>query len=808
VISQKTLTAHKLDSASLKPLFEAKTKKPGVKKLLDLIRDRVTDGRKRSLKDHRMWAAVDLAYDAPFNQITPTILRAIMGGEGTAAQIRETVKSWKLNEREVFCCKPGAGPNGTDLYELNAPAFVPVTVPLVRAYLTVRVAKLFNDRNLNPLHSYEPLKSTTQNKIRCEIVTDAAQAMTVTMGHRSSLRQMIFNSCMYSVALMFPREPWYTEEQEGEDGKMKTVRQGTRHVLPHITREFWDQQYPPDTFNTDTGCTFGGHWGMMRYGDVARNKDYWNKEDISYGQIDWLSPTATWANYFKQAYPCTEQVPVMPKASTETDRQDIATKYIETDYDKGVFVTYLFMKLVPKDWDLGDYDKPVWFGLTVASDDTVIFADSYSYSPIIYDGYDSDQNRGLNASLALEILWAQDLLSNLLTQVHLTTKHNLWKLVLYDVRSGAKSAMEALEKKDNWEYQGPQIVPFDSAQTRVGMVTTGQNALQTVTFPQGNTAEMMATINVVTSLLERTLVISPQEIGAAASHQQSVKEVQITSVNTTNRLKYTASFTDDAIDAWKRQKYEAMLAHAPREFIAQVSSDIPDLDKHLEDLGFDKVEDLPDHKKTIVKGKTENLKIEGFVSQREGPDRQDDARTAQAGYLAIQAINQNPMVAQILDPTSVLEQLEILARKAGADADFKIRTNKDAQTSQQLVQAVEQIKAAIFKDVGEQIAKPAAEAIGEQKAMNLEQQKAIIQQGEQIAELAKAVERIQALAQAALPIQPPDMMSQASSVAAAGGVTQPMVNNGALVPPLEPPAQTTIVTAPTGSLAPSMAGPV
>lgn len=798
MISQKILSRHKLDSASLRKLFETKgEKKDGIKKLLGLIRDRVTDGRRRSLKDHRMWAAVDLAYDAPFNQITPTILRAIMGGTGTADEIRSTVRSWKLNEREVFCCKPGAGPGGTDLYELNAPAFVPVTVPLVRAYLTVRVAKLFNDRNLNPLHSYEPLKSTTNNKIRCEIVTDAGQAMTVTMGHRSALRQMIFNSCMYSVSLMFPREPWYSEEQEGEDGKDNTQRQGVRHVLPHITRLFWDQQYPPDTFNTDTGCTFGGHWGILRYGDVDRNKDYWNKENIAYGALDWMSKDAPWANYFKQAYPCTEQVPVAPQSGTATDRQDIATTYIETDYDKGVFVTYLFMKLVPKDWDMGDYDKPVWFGLTVASDDTVIFADSYSYSPVIYDGYDSDANRGLNASLALEILWAQDLLSNLLTQVHLTTKHNLWKLVLYDVRSGAQDAMEALGKKNNWEYQGPQIIPFDSAKNRVGMIPGANNALQPVSFPQGNTAEMLATINVVTSLLERTLVISPQEIGAAASHQQSVKEVQLTAVNTTNRLKYTASFTDDAIDAWKRQKYEAMLAHAPEEFLSQVSADIPDLDKHLKELGFDKVEDLPDKKKTIVKGKTENLKIEGFVSQREGPDRQDDARTAQAGYLAIQAINQNPLVAQILDPTSILEQLEILARKAGADADFKIRTNKDAQTSQQLMQAMEHIKAAIFKEVGQQIAEPAAKAIAEQKAMNEEQQKAIISQGEQLVQLAQAVERIQALAQAAQPVMPPGMTNPLESQAAA--LMQPMVNYGT-TSPLDTQPQISTPLAPAGEL--------
>ncbi len=792
MISQATLVKHKLTSEFLKPLFEAEKKKEKIEKLLQLIRDRVTDGRTRSLKDYRMWAAVDLAYDAPFNQITPTILRAIMGRSGTDDEIRAMVKSWNLNDRDVFCCKKGAGPNGTDLYELNAPAFAQVTVPNVRSYVTVRVAKLYNDRNLNPLHSYEPLKSTTENKILTEIITDGAQVMTATMGHRAALRQLIFNKCMYSIALMFPREPWYTEEQEDEDDKEHIVRQGIRYVLPHVTRMFWDLQYPPETFNTDTGCTFAGYWTMMRYGDIARNNDYWNKDKISYGQMDWTGPNATWANYFKQAYPCTEEVPVFTKGNVETDRQTVANIYIATDYDKGVFVTPLFMKLVPKDWDLGDYKYPVWFGFTVASDDTVIFADAYSYSPVIYDGYDADSNRALNASLALEILWAQDLMSNLLTQIHLTIKHNLWKLVLYDVRSGAKTAMEEMAGKTNWEYQGPQLIPFDSAQNRIGMVPGGQNAIQTISFQQGNTAEMMAALNIVTSMLERALVISPQEIGAAASHQQSVKEIQITTVNTTNRLKYTGSFTDDAEDAWKRQKYEAMLAYAQREFIAEVSSDIPDLDKYLKKLGFDEIERSEDGKKVIIKVKTENLKLEGFVSQREGPDRQDNERTAQAGYLAVQAITQNPIVGQILDPASILEQLEILAKKAGADADFKIRTNKDAQTSQQLLQAIDQIKGQFFKEVGEQVVQPMAKEITEQKVMNEEQQKAIISQGEQLAQLAQTVERIQKLALAsamAPPLQSPEMMGQP------------------IIPPLEPPTQFSTAPAPAGQIPAGMVGP-
>jgi hypothetical protein len=761
MIPLKVLEKYGCDAKSLKPKFNVengKEESPKIKELRQLIRDRVRRGIEYALVNYRTWAAVDLAYDAPFHQQTPTIIRSILNNAKDDKAALDACRSWGLCEGDLFCkVKEG----GKDVFRLNAPAVFTTLVPVVRAYMTVRTAKIFNDRNLTPLLKYEPITSTAKNKARCQLLTNLVQKMTATMGYPTTLQRLIFNPLMYSVGLMFPEEPWYKETQEDVDGKEVCVRQGVRYVLPHITRTFYDLNYPVASFNTDTGCSYGGYFTIQRYRDVVNNKAFWNKERITYG-FDWTSPTGAYNNYFTQAYPCTEMAfPIPGNMSKETDRETASNFYQYGDLDKNIFVTPLFMKLIPKDWDMGTYDKPVWFRFFVAADDTVLYCEPYPYRPITVSQYDPDQNRAKNASLALEIIPSQDMLGNLLTQIVLTIKRNLANIQFYDVNMNIGEQLEQFQKRNQWQYESLNFIGYDSLKQKIGNVPDPSRAFHSITFPFADTSQMLSAISTVISMLERLLVISPQEIGASASHQQSKAEVVIINSNTTNRVAYTASFIDEAIDAWKASLYEALVTYGDaEEFIAELSSEIPNIEQVIKDLGLSKEEDLPDRRRILVKGKYSALRLEGFASTRDGPDRGNDAQAAQAQSMAITSINQNPMVAQIVDPESVLEAIEETAKLNGAPDDFKMRTNKAALQQQrvesQVAQMAQQIQQgaveAAVNQVIEQVAKPAAAAVQQQSEQ-------IAEVGQQVADIAANMEKLQQIVMATVqapPLATPD----------------------------------------------------
>lgn len=775
MIQTSVFKKYGFDTESLKTLFTAKKPSDKINNLVDLIRERIKDGRTRALSNYRIWAAIDLAYDAPFHQETPTLIRHILDRNNSADEIRKAVNSWGLCEGSLFC--KTKGDDGKDILELNVPVFFEILVPVVRAYLSVRLSKIFNDRNLDPLFKYEPRHYTELNRIRCEIITDIVETMSVQYGYANNLKQVIFNALLYSVALEFPCEPWNSEKQEGEDGKDHVVREGIPYVQPHITRIFYDLQYGLSTFNTDTGNTFAGYWAVMRAGDVLSKDKYWNTKNVAYG-FNWLDKGSAYANYFEQVYPCTMELPKVGASAKETDREKNQATYTTNDYDRALFVTYIFMKLVPDDWGMeGEvqdgkkkkmkgYKNPVWFRFIIGSDDTVLYAEPYPYCPVTYAGYDPDQNRSKNASLGLEIVPWQDLLGNTLTQTVLTIKRNLANIIFYDTNMDVEGQVNEIKRRTQWQYNNINLIGYDSLKAhRSG--TDPRTAFHEVKFAYADTSQMIQSITMYLSIMERMLGISAQEIGSAASHQQGNKEIELINSSSSNRVTYTASGIDDYIDAKKRQLHHANLAYRDEDVEAEISADIENVDKHLKDLGF-KVTGRTKNG-IVIKGKKKPLKdlsIENIASQRDGPDRFKDAAVGQAMYVALQSINQNPALVQIIEPSSLAEMYELAAKFTGADKDFKIKLNKDGVMSNQLQQLVQQIqqqiKQEVEQSVAKDIAKPAAEAVQEIEQKNAEQDNQLLQmsqvvesQKQQLEQLQAQLQQIMSLATTAPPLQPP-----------------------------------------------------
>lgn len=728
--------AHKLTPEHLKPLFTADEadRKDGVKQLHHLINERIESGRRKNLTDWRIYAAIDMAYDAPFAQTTPTIIQHVVDnclkGEMSYEQTLNAVKDWGLSMDDLFSTIKNDKGEVTELVP-NVPTFFKVLVPLVKAYVTIRLSKLFTDRNQIPLFKYEPLKMTEANRVKCEVITDLVAAMASQYGYSSDLRNAIFKTLLYSTCLMFPKEAWHhesvdlnedvaedageerDEEDEGEDyteptlgGEQSvTLREGLRYFQPHPTRMFYDLMSPLSSINTDTGVRFAGYWSVMRYRDIKDIEDYWNVERILTG-TDWFHNVKGASRYFSEVYPCALKYPEVGK-DREGDRETRAVYYGENNMDSAVFLTYVFMKIVPKTYGLGTYGKPVWFRFVVANESTVLYAEPLPYCPVIYFGCDADDARDRNSSLGLELVPWQDHVGNILSQIILTAKQNLTNVVFYDTNQVDSADVAKLVNSGENKFRGTNYLGYDSLKSRMTGVDHRQ-AFHPIELAKQSTLELTQSLTTVIGVMERLIQFSAQEVGSAASHQQSAQEIRVISTNTSTRVAYTGAFIDDAIDAWKRQLYYASLAYMDQEFIAQVSTDIQGLEAIVADLGFEVIGRSGD--KATVRGTApRKLLLEGFSSTKDGPDRGVDSGTASVMLQTIQQVASNQLLAQAVGPEALLEMMTRAAHLAGAPKDFSLKLADIGGASP--VQDPNAASDAVMQRVEEEVAKPAVEAI-------------------------------------------------------------------------------------------------
>jgi len=716
VTSKATIKKYGLDTKSLKALFTADKPKKGVKALVELIADRQREGKERNLTDYRVWHAVDLSYDATWNNSTSAILRSILDQGGTEMDILKSLKSWALDPNCLFCEETME--NGDKKYTPNYPMLYNVTIPLVRAYLTIRLANIFNERNVTPLFQYQPSKYNAENRVHCEILTSLVESIATDYGYPATLRKWIFNALMYAVSIKFPVESWDVQNQEDADGEEYVEKQGIRYIVPHVSNVYYDLNYPLHTLNTGTGCSYVGYWTVIRWGEIANDPLYWNTDNVPHG-TNWLDPNAAYASYFREVSPCTLEFPnVRTGGKKETNREKMINTYGKNDYDSAFFIGYQFVQLVPKDWDLGDYENKVWIKFTVGADDVIMFAETFGYRAPDYMGYDADDGRGRNSSLAQEIQPTQELVSNTLCQYISTIKRNLANITFYNTEAVDSEQITKLNQRSQSQYQQINFLGFDAYKMEKAGVDLS-NVFKSMTFPYADTSQILQSLNTELSMLERMLVMSAQEIGAAASHQQGNKEIDIIANSSSNRVAFTASAVDEGIDAWKRQLVEAAMCYMDTDDIeAQISADIPDLDKHLRELGFerkDKSESIG--QKTItVTGKLSKLKLTQFVSRRADMNRKTDMGASQAMNQAIAEISRNPVLSGAVDPASLVELAQQAAILAGADDDFKVRLNKDGLMAGQLQKSIQQIEQTIMQQVAKTVTQPAAQALAQESA--------------------------------------------------------------------------------------------
>lgn len=680
------------------------------------IRSRIQEGLNRNLTEGRHYYALDQAWDTPFRQVSATLLQSLMDKNMPDEDVEKVVANWGLTSMLSTPKDPKTGKNTP---KLNLPVFFNVFVPLCKAYVTIRWAKIVNDRRLTPFLKYEPAKVTSISKMKCEAITDRVQVMSLQYGYFEAMKQAVFQMLHYSFCMQFPKEEWHAEQQwrsatqadvdagakvtDDVDAKVgdmikATVKEGLRFHAPHPSRVIRDLNYPAHTYNTDSGCEYAGYWRIMRYRDLCGG-EYWNTDRISIGANDLIGQNQT---FFTTVYPCTMAWPngangggvatSPPSASGTTlaveagvgvgelDREKkMANQFYTTDFaDHAVLVTEYYERLIPSQNGMGDYDCPVWFRFVVAGDQaTILYATPLPSCPGIYYGYDEDVNRAMNASMTLEVLPFQDQFGNLLSQMLLTVKQNLANIIFVDEDQVEPTAMERLKNTGEGMFRSLNIQGFSSRKA-VRAQSTPKEAVQAFKFPQGNTSELMTAMKTILETLERVLVISAQELGQAASHEQTREEILNITQSQSSRQIFTQTPVDSAREAWKRQIYAYLMAYGDGTFYAHVPSDTHMSEEVLKEHGFTYV-DAATHqrgrdvwRKVKTSLKESAVEIWEFAGARDGEDRTNDKETAQIMGTLLKDLLDNPITAPAIGARQAIDIANKIAHLSGLPRDFRL----------------------------------------------------------------------------------------------------------------------------------------
>lgn len=794
---------HKLDRESLAAAFDNKTleKRPEVKKLVENIRDIISNGINRNRTDYRLFKAMDWAYDAPFYQVSYTQLRGLISSQPDDKKVMSAINSWGLAHLLQDVTKDGkvcCGTDGKPLKAVNLPIFFNIFVPVVMAYITIRWAKLFNDRNLNPHFKYEPVQFTKENRFRCEVITQIVQRQSAQFDYPADTKQTILQTLMYGYCINFPREAWFVEKQLDEDGKEHVVKEGLRFNMPHPSRVYYDLYNRLSSLNSNSGCEYAGYWEIRRYKDIHADPLFWNKDVISIGASSWLGFEGGSSDFLQQVYPCAMTFPDPSCTATgsiggvgDNDRSSAAAKcYMSGDFDRATLITQHFQRIVPKDCGLGDYPYPVWFRFLFASDNAVIWAEPLSFSVLPTYTYDADFNRSRFRSLALEIMPFQDHISNLLTQWILMVKENMTNPVFFDKEKIPSTYLSQLENMGQKFHNGRLFIPFSGTEN----YRTHNDQREAFFIPNMSrhpTGEIATLISGVISMLDRMMQLSPQEIGQAAPHEQTAEESRIIAGNTSTRVVFTGTGIDSGDYAKKCMIYDANMAHADPDITVGISSTLASTEeefkKLLKSVGFElsgeaKFDPQSPQIMHTVTGKMSSLGVESFASTRDNTERINLPAVADAMSKIFLAVAGNPVLIQAIGPVQLVELLNQIIQTSGLPQEFRLRgkhvdpeaagktpeeqanevaemMKKFAEQVQQLVAQKQQETLQLAGQQTEQVVGQAMQAAAQQTqqvvaqgaaaaAEGLQQAAPAIQQAQQAAQVAaqKIVEHEQALA--------------------------------------------------------------
>jgi hypothetical protein len=217
--------------------------KPGTKlaKFKQTMWRRCDDGITSNLKDWKVFRAIDAAWDTPLRQITPTLLINFSGESlaNTDPKMENVLKVFKslqltqyvTDEVDLKTGKP------TGRKTLDLPTFFQIIIPLVKPYVTIRWAKLCNDRNIDPRFRYDPIRNSPKERLRCALLTSRVNLIANQYNYADVQKQSILGMLLYPESYQFIESEWHHEKQlVMKDGKETEiyVREGLTYHRPQV----------------------------------------------------------------------------------------------------------------------------------------------------------------------------------------------------------------------------------------------------------------------------------------------------------------------------------------------------------------------------------------------------------------------------------------------------------------------------------------------------------------------------------------------------------------------------------------------
>lgn len=704
------------------------------KRVEDEIEARIHEGLETNMRNYRVYTVSDLAWDSQI--ITKEIIPLMLYAQGRidVNKLATQLKDISTSTLKKFAELDGAG----NIKDINLSKFMEVSVNLIRSFVTRKTAALSVERTkLTPFFKFDPVSTSFVAKLRGDVLSQRVEVMTNQYGYRHDLPQAVRDSLLYSHSVEFPSGAWDVQRQwfkkKRADGldtssdkkfevEARIVREGLHFVRPHPTRVFYDNAFPLSSINTDTGCEYIGYWTVVRFKEVEKNTDYFNRNEVSYStrSVGVLTSNRPYFElYFPNAninFPSAER---NGDLAASNDREQNVGTYSGTDGDKSIALVEYRMRVVPKEIKVGDYPYPVWLRLVVAGARTVVYAEFLPSLPAVYYGYNEDDSRQINPSLASDAMPWQDQMSNLVTQMLTNQKTSLIKIIAANIDILTPEMLVEFRRivKGERYTNGPMLLEFKGEQ----LEQLGLDIEDVVSIVQTNgmadISSYFGAIGQLLSLAERVLNISAQEQGQSAKHELSATEVTEIS-NTTNVMaSFTALGIDEGLAAKKRLIYEALVSMGNDEIYVPVVNRYSEAT--IKAAGFEVVdeEDEADVRENYagparsqtVTGSKQALIYDYTFNSRDGAERASSAKAAEVLVNLLSQLGNIPGLLQDMGKEKLYKLINHIVRMSGAGVDltFELQDGEsadlpaadaEANNRKEIQDVIRQVLDAIEKD--------------------------------------------------------------------------------------------------------------
>lgn len=684
------------------------------------LESRIHEGTLFGLKNYQFWASADLAWDS--NMITKELvpLQLYAQGKITFSALKPYIKEMSPETQAKFCQVN----EQKEIVGIDIPAFHKVAVNLVRSFITRRTAALaVRYTKLQPLYRYEPLSTSFVAKLRGDALSQRLEMATNAYGYRHEMVQSIRSMLLYPFSLEFAATSWDKDVQyrkkkaaAGFDTSKDTefdvetyiAREGVLYARPHGTRTFWDNAYPLSSINTDSGCTYMGYWSMPRFRDLEKNPIYFNRDTITF-DAGFMSSMAGyrgfWELYFANApINLTGASGLDADVPGQNDREKNIGTYTSEKGDQSVLLTEYREKVIPREVGLGDYPFPVWVRLVVAGGRTVVFGEVLPSTPATYWCYNSDDNRLLNNAWSHDIMPWSDLLGNGLSNLLLTQRAALIKLIMLDVDLvNDPEVLKSIRNivKGDAIFNKPHLIEFKGS-TIEEMGMKPREAVQvSETLPINDITTYYRSLMQLMSLAERVLGMSSNESAQSEPREISATESANIASTTNTTVAFQGIGVDEAVDAKKKQLYESFIA------LGESRIQVPAINRYMPETikaaGFKRLDEGDEGGSvsmyvnpgdTLI-GTKEALVYDYNFSSRDGSERASNAKAAEVLVQLLTQMVQFPGFGEAIGKERLFGFLNEVVLLSGAGVDLRFDLKDGEATTMPDGEAATQGKTAI-----------------------------------------------------------------------------------------------------------------